>query len=78
MAEVVDNDIKKIDIGWKLSLVILTLLFNASTIVWLNLYGKTENLLHQNSLSWSYISGIMLIGSVLGLEGLAYINSFRR
>lgn len=52
---------------WRYALGVVVLLFNALCIGWCMLYGKSDNLLHQNALSWSYIlSGGILAGLGLG------------
>lgn len=52
---------------WRYGLGVLVLGFNAACICWLMVYGRSENLLHQNALSWSYIlSAGVLAGLGLG------------
>lgn len=63
------------DPGWRIFFAITTLAFNAGVIVWCIVYGHSENLLHQNALSWAYISGTLILGGV-GFGQLApYLNT---
>jgi hypothetical protein len=62
---------------WRTAIGIGTMLFNGSTIWWILLYGKSENMLHQNALSWSYIGSITVLAG-LGLNAaLPYIAALR-
>lgn len=54
---------------WRLAVGIMTLIFNGGVVWWCMLYGVKDNLLHQNALSWSYIT------SVLVLAGLGIISA---
>jgi hypothetical protein len=45
----------------KVSIAIIVLLACAYGVVWINLYGKAENGLHQTTLSWCFT----LIGGIL-------------
>lgn len=52
---------------WRYLAGMLTLAFNGGMIIWLILYGRSENLLHQNALSWAFIlSAGVLAGFGLG------------
>lgn len=53
-----------VPVQWRIAFAIGTLAFNAAVIAWCIVEGKTENMLHQNALSWSYISGCLVLGGV--------------
>ncbi len=57
---------------WKITIALIVLAFNACTLWWLLLYGHSENLLHQNALSWQY----MISGGVLAGIGFGEIVQF--
>jgi Na+-transporting NADH:ubiquinone oxidoreductase subunit NqrD len=52
------------DQGWRIFFAILGLVFNGICIAWCMVYGKSDNLLHQNIISWAYISGLGIMGGV--------------
>lgn len=62
----------KLDKGWHLGIGLAALAFCFASIVRLLLYGKSENLLHQNALSWSYI----VAGGILAGFGFGAIIEF--
>jgi hypothetical protein len=56
----------------KIIFAIVTLLFCASVIVWIILYGKGDNSLHASALSWSFsIAAGVLAG--IGFSVVAYL-----
>jgi hypothetical protein len=48
----------------RIGFAIASLLFCASTIVWVVLYGKADNSLHASALSWSYCVAIGTLGAL--------------
>ena len=51
---------------WRYALGVCVLAFNGAVIWWCLLYGRSENLLHQNAMSWAFI------GSMMTLAGLGF------
>lgn len=54
-------------------LAIVSLSFCAALIVWLVLYGKSENSLHVSALSWAWFSflGILISAGIIEASGPA-------
>jgi hypothetical protein len=50
--------------NWRALTGVASFLLFATTIVWLLLYGKPDNSLHQSALSWSYFGLLGIIVSV--------------
>lgn len=49
---------------WRIAIALVVLAFDAVVVWWCLVYGKSENLLHQNALSWSYITSIVVLGGI--------------
>ncbi len=72
------SDEANVDTGWKIFFAIVTLAFNAGVIAWCIGYGRSENLLHQNALSWSYISGTVVLAGVGFGQIVPYLSALRK
>ena len=59
-----EEEEKPIPTTWRIVTAYLVLLFNAGTIIWILIYGHSDNLLHQNALSWAYIASVGVLAGV--------------
>ncbi len=63
---------------WRTAIGLIVLLFNGGIIVWCIGWGNPANLLHQNALSWSYISGLAVLAGLGFGTVIEYLNIFKK
>jgi Na+-transporting NADH:ubiquinone oxidoreductase subunit NqrD len=49
---------------WRVGIGLTALVFNGIVVWWCLVYGNSENLLHQNAMSWSYILSAVVLGGL--------------
>ena len=68
-----EEETKPINTTWRIVTAYLVLLFNACTVWWILIYGHSENLLHQNALSWSYMMGVVVMAGLGFAQVIQYL-----